>query len=203
MSGSTPTCYNLVSSKLLLTREAELVGEGWWTGARIQERTPHDAVSSPFGPCLRPFRVSAGSCPYPGVQRRLTSAGAPQELAGRAAASRWTGRYSPAGSMGSMMNSRSQSVTPRACCNRPWVRTEGLRSPRISCERYPAEIPLRRANSFWDMPSWSSSSPYHLLPELHPGPRGTLRLHFACSLCCQVSLLLWPDHGCFGIGAGS
>ena len=49
-------------------------------------------------------------------------------------------------------------VTPRACCNRNCTRGEGLRSPRISCEKYPAEMPLRRANSFRDMPSWSSSS---------------------------------------------
>ena len=175
------------------------MGEGWWTGARIRERTPHDAVSSPFGPCLRPFRVSAGSCPYPGAQRRLTGSGAPQELAGRAAASRWTGRYSPAGSM---KNSRSQSVTPRACCNRRWVRTEGLRPPCISWERYPAEIPLRRASSFWDMPNWSSSSHTETGLSFTMDREGRFRLISPDSAPVRFRSFRRREHGRFDIGAG-
>ena len=115
----------------------------------------HDAVSTPAGPCILPF------------------------LRLRAAASRWTGRYSPAGSM---KNSRSQSATPRACCNRLWVRTEGLRSPRIRCERYPAEMPLRRANSFRDMPSWSSSSHTATGLSFTLDREGHFRFNAACFL---------------------
>ena len=81
-----------------------------------------------------------------------------------------------------MKNSRSQSATPRACCNRLWVRTEGLRSPRISCEGYPAEMPLRRANSFRDMPSWSSSSHTATGLSFTLDREGRFRFNAACFL---------------------
>ena len=68
----------------------------------------HDAVSSPAGPCLRPFL-------------RFTAEASP-----------WVYLHPPAGST---KNSRSQSLTPRACCKRRCVRTEGLRLPCINWER--------------------------------------------------------------------
>ena len=57
-----------------------------------------------------------------------------------------------------MMNSRSNSLTPRTCCNRRRAYGEGLRLPFINWERYPEDSPHWRANSFWNMPSRSSSS---------------------------------------------
>ena len=113
----------------------------------------------------------------------------------RATASARTGLHSPAFThrAGPMMNSRSQPVTPRACCNRSCTRGEGLRSPRISCERYPAEIPAAAGRLPSGLCPVGPAAPHTataLSFTLHR--EGRFRLISACFLSCQVPLFLPP-----------